>query len=80
MPVMNGTELARALRIQGSTAYIIIYSGKGMCHDIHEALASGADYYVNRGGDPDSEFAELKKLIQKNSDRHNKPGRDNADP
>jgi CheY-like chemotaxis protein len=69
MPVMNGTELVRALRLLGSRAYIIIYSGKGMCHDIREALASGADYYVNRGGDPDSEFAELKKQIRDNAGR-----------
>jgi len=80
MPVMNGTELVRALRSQGCSAYIIIYSGKGMGIDIREALANGANYYVNRGGDPDSEFAELKKQIQKNSRRQENPVQDSRDP
>jgi len=71
MPVMNGTELVRALRKQGCDAHIIIYSGKGMGIDIRDALANGADYYINRGGDPDSEFAELKKQIRKYAGQQN---------
>jgi DNA-binding response OmpR family regulator len=63
MPVMNGTELVGALRQQGCTAAIIIYSGKEMDADIRETLDAGADYFVSRRGDPDSEFAELKQTL-----------------
>ena len=64
MPFMNGTELVKTLRAQGCTSDIIIYSGKGMGQEIREALDSGADYYLNRRGDPGSEFAELKMIIK----------------
>ncbi|MDD1702557.1 MAG: response regulator [Methanoregula sp.] len=63
MPVMNGTNFVSALRRQGCTAIIIIYSGKGMDPEIREALEAGANYYLNRGGDPDHEFTELKKIL-----------------
>lgn len=63
MPVMNGTQLVSALRHQGCTAAIIIYSGKGMDNDIRNTLDAGADYFVNRSGDPDREFAELKQML-----------------
>jgi DNA-binding response OmpR family regulator len=64
MPVMNGTSLVRALRAAGCLSSIIIYSGKGMGPDIQEALDCGADHYLNRTGDPDSEFTELKSLVK----------------
>ncbi|MDD5023483.1 MAG: response regulator [Methanoregula sp.] len=72
MPVLNGTALTKALRAAGCTSFIIIYSGKTMGPEIREALDSGADYYVNRCGDPDREFAEIKAVIRKHTARDGK--------
>ena len=63
MPGMNGTDLIRKLRNNGCRSYIILYSGYTLNTEIRTALESGADYYLHRGGDPEQEFAELRRLI-----------------
>ena len=68
MPVMNGTQLIRALRADGCRSRIILYSGHNISADIRTALDSGADHVVHRGGDPDSEFAELRQKIRHSVD------------
>lgn len=68
MPVMNGTQLIRALRADGCKSRIILYSGHNISSDIRTALDSGADHVVHRGGDPDSEFAELRQNIRHSVD------------
>jgi DNA-binding response OmpR family regulator len=65
MPRMNGTDLIKNLRLGGCTSYIIIYSGCSLGPDIRAALDFGADYYLHRDGDPDREFAELHRVIDK---------------
>ena len=65
MPGMNGTELVAALRRQGCTSPIVIYSGKERDREIGEALGAGADGYVGRRGDPEKEFSELKAILTK---------------
>jgi CheY-like chemotaxis protein len=63
MPKMNGTDLIRKLRKDGCSSYIILYTGYSLRNDIRSALDCGADYYLHRGGDPDREFAELRRVI-----------------
>jgi len=63
MPGMNGTDLIRKLRSDGCPSYIILYSGYTLNTDIRTALDCGADYYLHRGGDPEQEFAELRRII-----------------
>jgi CheY-like chemotaxis protein len=65
MPVMNGTQLIKALRADGCRARIILYSGHNISADIRTALDSGADHVIHRGGDPDAEFAELRQEIRR---------------
>lgn len=67
MPVMNGTELVCALRRQGCTSRIVIYSGRELDQEIQGALDAGANYYVSRRGDPTCEFDELKEILKKGS-------------
>jgi CheY-like chemotaxis protein len=64
MPVMNGTQLIRAFRADNCTSQIILYSGHNLGPDIRMALESGASHVIYRGGDPDSEFAELREKIR----------------
>jgi|GEM_PF-802693 DNA-binding response OmpR family regulator len=63
MPGMNGTEFVAALRRQGCTSPIVIYSGKECDDEIQTALDAGADRYIGRRGNPDREFPELKELL-----------------
>lgn len=63
MPGMNGTEFVAALRRQGCTSPIVIYSGKECDEDIRTALKAGADKYIGRRGSPEQEFPELKGLL-----------------
>lgn len=63
MPVMNGTQLIKALRDAGCNSRIILYSGHNISADIRSALESGADHVIHRGGDPDTEFAEIRQKI-----------------
>ena len=65
MPKMNGVALIKELRAMGCDSIVVVYSGQGMGSDIREALNSGADHYLRRGGDPDKEFSELHRIIRK---------------
>lgn len=64
MPGMTGGELIRALREQGCTSPIIIYSGMDPDQEIFRALETDADQYILRRGDPEREFGELKECIR----------------
>ncbi|HVP97339.1 response regulator transcription factor [Methanoregula sp.] len=64
MPLMNGSEFARALRGQGCTSYIIIYSALEPGPEIQNVLETDADQYIFRRGNPDREFVELKESVR----------------
>ena len=65
MPVMNGTMFVSALRRQGCTSHIIIYSGKELDQEMQKVFDAGANDYVSRRGNPAREFDELKNLLRK---------------
>ncbi|MDD1718534.1 MAG: PAS domain S-box protein [Methanoregulaceae archaeon] len=65
MPGMNGIDFLRILRSRGDETPFIIFTGKGREHVAMEALNNGADFYLQKGGDPRSQFAELGNLIRK---------------
>ncbi|WP_321504423.1 response regulator [uncultured Methanoregula sp.] len=65
MPVLNGTELIKKIRSNGCKSLVILYSGHNVSSDIRTAIDSGADYYLHRGGDPETEFAQLREMIGK---------------
>jgi Response regulator containing CheY-like receiver, AAA-type ATPase, and DNA-binding domains len=74
MPVMNGTEFVGAVRNQGCTTPIALYSGKECDQEIRDALDAGAEWYVGRRGNPEQEFPELKRIVQEIASRTKKPG------
>lgn len=59
MPEMDGIELLRTLRVNGSEIPFIIYTGRGREEVVIEALNEGADYYLQKGGKPRPVFTEL---------------------
>jgi len=63
MPVMNGINFLKMLREAGDTTPFIIFSGRGREEVVIEALNNGADFYIQKGGDPKAQFVELKNQI-----------------
>ena len=63
MPDMDGITFLKTLRASGNTIPFIIFTGKGREEIVIEALNSGADFYLQKGGEPTSQFAELAHKI-----------------
>jgi PAS domain S-box-containing protein len=64
MPVMDGLEFLKYIRTSGNTVPFILFTGKGREEVAIEALNSGADFYLQKGGEPKSQFAELVNKIR----------------
>jgi DNA-binding NarL/FixJ family response regulator len=73
MPGMNGLALLRLLRARGCSARFILYSAKEKDEEIAKALTRGLDVYLQRKGNPESEFRRLKQFIRA-ANRREKPG------
>ena len=67
MPGMDGCSLLELLRCRGCTAQLILFTGKEPDDLITHALDRCVDYYIQRQGNPEAEFRELKKIIRKSS-------------
>ncbi|MDO8842515.1 response regulator, partial [Methanocalculus sp.] len=64
MPGMDGISLLKEIRGAGCRVPFIIFTGKGREDVVIEALNSGADFYLQKGGDPKSQYAELSKKLE----------------
>jgi PAS domain S-box-containing protein len=64
MPVMDGIVFLKTVRSRGNALPFIIFTGKGREEVVIEALNSGADFYLQKGGDPKAQFAELAHKIR----------------
>ncbi len=64
MPEMDGITFLKQLKASGNTTPFIIFTGRGREEVAIEALNSGADFYIQKGGDPKSQFAELSNKIR----------------
>jgi len=63
MPGMDGIEFLKSVRSSGNTIPFIIFTGKGREDVVIEALNEGADFYLQKGGKPKPQFAELKHKL-----------------
>lgn len=63
MPLMNGIEFLKQVRGSGNTIPFILFTGRGREEVVIQALNEGADYYLQKGGDPNSLFAELSHKV-----------------
>ncbi|MFX0206059.1 MAG: PAS domain S-box protein [Candidatus Hodarchaeota archaeon] len=63
MPGMDGLEFLEALRSQGNNIPFIIFTGRGREEVAIKALNLGADRYIQKGGDPRSQFGILAQAI-----------------
>ncbi|EHQ36216.1 PAS domain S-box protein [Methanoplanus limicola] len=64
MPGMSGTELLRQIRAGSDKTPFIIFTGKSREEVAIEALNSGADFFLQKGGEPKSQFSELANKVR----------------
>jgi len=64
MPEMDGIQFLKTLRAAGNPIPFILFTGKGREEIVIQALNEGADFYLQKGGEPLSQFAELKHQIR----------------
>jgi PAS domain S-box-containing protein len=64
MPDMDGIEFLKKVRGSGNSIPFIIFTGKGREEVVIQALNEGADFYLQKGGDPKSQFTELAHKIR----------------
>jgi PAS domain S-box-containing protein len=64
MPGMDGIRFLKEVRTSGNTIPFILYTGRGREEIVIQALNEGADFYLQKGGDPKAQFAELTHKIQ----------------
>ncbi len=64
MPLMDGIMFLKILRAEGNDTPFLIFTGKGREHVVIDALNNGADYYLQKGGDPKAQFTELSHMIE----------------
>jgi len=63
MPEMDGLQLLKVLRNQKMDIPFVLFTGRGREDVAIEALNYGADFYLQKGGDPNAQFAELAHMI-----------------
>ncbi|HNX18347.1 MAG TPA: PAS domain S-box protein [Methanoregula sp.] len=63
MPEMDGIAFLKIIRERFDGIPFILFTGKGREEVVVEALNSGADSYLQKGGDPKAQFAELEHKI-----------------
>lgn len=64
MPGMNGIEFLKAVRERYGDIPFILFTGRGREEVVIEAINNGADFYLQKGGDPTAQFAELEHKIR----------------
>lgn len=64
MPDMDGIEFLKMVREYDSSIPFIVFTGKGREEVAIEALNNGADFYLQKGGDPRTLFTELAHAIR----------------
>lgn len=65
MPIVDGIQFLKTLRLQGRDIPFILFTGKGREDVVIEALNNGADFYLQKGGDPKTQFIELQNLLKR---------------
>ena len=64
MPEMDGIALLKAVRSSYGNIPFILFTGRGREEVVIEAINNGADFYLQKGGDPTAQFAELAHKIR----------------
>ncbi|MGB8309216.1 MAG: PAS domain S-box protein [Methanoregula sp.] len=65
MPGIDGIEFLKQVRAKDKAIPFILFTGRGREEIAIQAFENGADYYLQKGGDPTSQFAELTHKIKR---------------
>ena len=63
MPGMDGIELLKLVRSKRINVPFVLFTGRGREDVAIAALNNGADFYIQKGGEPVAQFAELRNAI-----------------
>jgi PAS domain S-box-containing protein len=63
MPCVDGISFLKEIRRTFGAIPFILFTGRGREEVVIEALNCGADFYVQKGGDPGAQFAELAHQV-----------------
>jgi len=63
MPEMDGIDFLKTIRASGKPIPFILFTGRGREEVVIRALNEGADFYLQKGGEPKSQFTELSNKI-----------------
>ena len=64
MPGMDGIMLLKKVREARPALPFILFTGRGREEVVVEAINSGVDFYLQKGGDPQAQFVELSHKIR----------------
>lgn len=64
MPEKDGLELLKSVRKSFGNIPFILFTGKGREEIVIEAINNGVDFYLQKGGDPRAQFAELAHKVR----------------
>lgn len=65
MPGMDGLEFLKRVRSHDEDIPFILFTGRGREEVVIEAINNGVDFYLQKGGDPKAQFAELGHKVKK---------------
>jgi DNA-binding NtrC family response regulator len=71
MPDVDGLAFLKIVREKYPDLPFILFTGRGREEVVIEAINNGADFYLQKGGDPKAQFAELKHKIRTAIERRN---------
>jgi len=69
MPEMDGIAFLKKIRADNNTIPFILFTGKGREEVVIEAINNGANFYLQKGGDVEAQFAELGHKIRVSVER-----------
>ena len=64
MPGMDGIAFLKEVRERFGDLPFILFTGRGREEIVIQAINNGADFYLQKGGDPTAQFAELAHKIR----------------
>ena len=77
MPKITGLTFLKNLKSDGDTTPFILFTGRGREEVVIQAINLGVDFYVQKSGDPEVQFAELihhirQSIVQKATEESHK--------
>jgi DNA-binding response OmpR family regulator len=63
MPGMDGIDLLKRIRSEHGYIPFVLFTGRGREDAAIAALNNGTDFYIQKGGEPLAQFAELRNAV-----------------